>query len=44
MGLTLVGFLRGTSMNVYSVPDRIRSAEDDLADGLISHHGQRSTI
>ena len=22
-GLTLVGFLRGASMNVYSVPDRI---------------------
>jgi len=44
MGLTLVGFLRGTSMNVYSVPDRIRSAEDDLDEDLISHNGQRSTI
>jgi formate dehydrogenase assembly factor FdhD len=26
MGLTLIGFLRGSSMNVYSAPERISSA------------------
>jgi FdhD protein len=30
MGLTLVGFLRGTSMNVYSAVERIRSGEEEL--------------
>jgi FdhD protein len=32
MGLTLVGFLRGASMNVYSAPERISGAEDDRVD------------
>jgi FdhD protein len=32
MGMTLVGFLRGTSMNVYSADYRIRSIEDDTED------------
>jgi FdhD protein len=30
MGLTLVGFLRGTSMNVYSAAERIRSGEEEF--------------
>jgi FdhD protein len=30
MGLTLVGFLRGTSMNVYSAAERIHSGDEEL--------------
>jgi formate dehydrogenase assembly factor FdhD len=28
MGLTLIGFLRGTSMNIYSGAERIPSGQD----------------
>jgi len=31
VGLTLVGFLRGTSMNVYTRPDRIVSGDRPLS-------------
>jgi len=31
-GLTLIGFLRGSSMNVYTCPDRIAGPAADLAD------------
>ncbi len=46
MGMTLVGFLRGTSMNVYSADHRIRATEDDAEDDvdrdLARHDGRRS--
>jgi FdhD protein len=43
MGLTLVGFLRGTSMNVYSAAERIRSGEEEFDRNPAPHTGQRST-
>jgi FdhD protein len=46
MGMTLVGFLRGTSMNVYSADHRIRSIEDDAEEdvdqGPTCYDGRRS--
>jgi FdhD protein len=35
MGLTLVGFLRGTSMNVYSAHERLSAGEDELEESRI---------
>jgi FdhD protein len=42
MGLTLVGFLRGSSMNVYSAVERIRPAEDEFEGDPIARTDQRS--
>jgi FdhD protein len=39
MGLTLVGFLRGTSMNVYSAPERIHSGTQE-PDGICAPHAE----
>jgi FdhD protein len=42
MGLTLIGFLRGSSMNVYSAVERIASEQDEGGLELTSYTGQRS--
>jgi len=42
MGLTLIGFLRGSSMNVYSAAERIAAGLDDGGVDLASYAGQRT--
>ena len=42
MGLTLIGFLRGSSMNVYSAAERVTSDSDEGVMDLASYTGQRT--
>ena len=41
MGLTLIGFLRGSSMNVYSAVERVPPGQDESGVDLASYTGQR---